>query len=133
MFADPSYGDKCKYSHEKNDGQCSGRGPPRAIRPGSTVAGTITIAVDGSFPAIDHVGNPHSDALIFPTNVKPSKSVMGIIRGMETSGRRLENAADVETLIWALAQSNAYNTGWVRSKLESMLIPDLRRTPDSPQ
>lgn len=112
--ADTSYGDKCKFSHGKGEGRNNGRGPPSHVNnTAPPVAGTIAITVDDSFPTIDNVAQAHSDSLIFPIDARPSKTVTGIIYAMEKSGMRLENAADVETLIWALAQSNAHNTGWV--------------------
>lgn len=121
-----SFGKQCKFSHDKADapktsyvkatekpGEKPKPGPKCAPKP-TPQPGSITAVMDDTFPSIEAVASPQSDALIFPLEARHPDTALRIIRGMEFSDRAPDNVRETETLIWVLAQSNAFNSGWVR-------------------
>jgi hypothetical protein len=91
---------------------------PKPVTKTSPLAGTITAVIDDNFPSVEAVASPHSDALIFPLEARPSENSLRIVRGMEFSDKAPDSVGETETLIWALTQSNAFNSGWVGCELD---------------
>ncbi len=91
---------------------------PKPVTKTSSQAGTITAVIDDNFPSVEAVASPHSDALIFPLEARPSKNALHIVYAMELSDKAPDSVGETESLIWALAQSNAFNSGWVGPELD---------------
>ncbi|GMK56414.1 hypothetical protein CspeluHIS016_0302540 [Cutaneotrichosporon spelunceum] len=138
------YGSKCnapynnqmspKATHEQSAGQLLSKPKarsaqkevvPKVIEKPTSTPSTIAVVIDGNFPNISAVTNRHSDPLIFPLEARAPPTALRIVRGMEFSDKAYDSAAEVETLNWVLAQSNASNSGWMPSKVSARLATAL--------
>ncbi|BEJ11584.1 hypothetical protein CspHIS471_0200440 [Cutaneotrichosporon sp. HIS471] len=128
------FGDRCKFSHDK--GQSAKAQPRDTQRRRGPLAGpklapesgTVTVTIDDNFPSVEAVASPHSDALIFPLEVRSSQNVLRAIHRMELSDKVPDSVSETETLIWALAQSNAFNSGWAFEDSQTLLA-DVTKIP----